>query len=125
MANIETSIDYKNDLTINIISGELTLQEILDQFERYYEGETTKQILCDLTNADWSKIPSDEFRQAITKLKKYSRKGGKTALQFSNDTDFGIGRMIEVFADIEKYDFEFRSFRNRKDADKWLGIKNI
>ncbi len=123
MAKIETSIDYNEDLTVNIISGELTLKEIIDQFETYYDGETTKQILCDLTNADWSNISTSELRMAITELKKYSRKGGKTAMLFSTDGDFGIGRMLEVFADIEKYDFEFRSFRDKESAYKWLGIK--
>ncbi len=123
MAKIKTSIDYQKDLTVNIISGELTIQEILDKFENYYEGETTKQILCDFTNADWSNIPSHEFRNGISKLKKFSRKGGKTALVFAKDVDFGIGRMVEVFADIEEYDFKFKSFMDKEDAYEWLGIK--
>lgn len=123
MTKIETVIDYEQDLTINIISGELTIQKILDQFEYYYQGVTTKQILCDLTNADWSNISTSELRMAIAKLKKYSRKGGQTAMVFSREADFGIGRMLEVFAEIERYDFEFKSFRERVDADQWLGVQ--
>ncbi len=122
MAEIETSIDYQFDLTVHIVSGDLTSQEILYKLETYYQGRPTTMILWDFTNATWSGIATDELYELVRKAKKYSRKGGKTALVFSKDIDFGIGRELEAFAEIESYDYEFGSFRNRKDAEKWLGI---
>ncbi len=123
MAEIETSIDYQLDLTVHTVSGDLTSQEILDKLEIYYQGRPTTLILWDLTNATWSGIATDELYELVRKAKKYSRKGGKTALVFSKDIDFGIGRMLEAFAEMEAYDYEFGSFRNRKDAKEWLDIR--
>ena len=95
-------------------------QEILDKLEIYYQGKPTKRILWDLSNATWASITSDDLKRTVAKAKKYSRKGGKTALVFSKDIDFGIGRMLEVFGEIEGYDYVFGSFRDKEEARKWL-----
>jgi hypothetical protein len=79
--------------------------------------------LWDFINATWSGITNEELQELVSKAKKHSREGGKTALVFSKDIDFGIGRMIETYAELEKYDYEFYNFRDRKDAEKWLGIR--
>jgi len=123
MAEIETSIDYQLDLTVHTVSGNLTSQEIQDKLEIYYQGRPTQLILWDFMNATWSGITTDELQELVRKAKKYSREGGKTAFVLSTDIDFGIGRMIETYAELEKYDYEFYNFRNRRDAEKWLGIR--
>ena len=120
MPKIETSIDYQLDLTVHTVSGNVTAQEILDKLDIYYQDKPTSLILWDFTNATWSGISSNELHKTVVKAKKYSRPGGKTALVFSKDSDFGIGRMLEALAEIEDYDYEFRSFRRLKDAYKWL-----
>ena len=120
MPKIETSIDYQLDLTVHTVSGNVTAQEILDKLDIYYQGKPTLLILWDFTNATWSGISSNELHETVKKAKKYSRPGGKTAFVFSKEVDFGIGRMLEALAEIEDYDYEFRSFRRIKDADKWL-----
>ena len=123
MAEIETSIDYQLDLTVHTVSGDLTSQEILDKLETYYQGRPTQLILWDFINTTWSGITNEELQELVRKAKKHSRKGGKTAFVLSTNIDFGIGRMIETYAEIERYDYEFCNFRDRKDAEKWLGIR--
>ena len=120
MLEIETSIDSQLDLTVHIVSGDLTTKEILDKLEIYYQGKTTKRILWDLSNATWKSITSDNLQQTVKKAKKYSRKGGKTAWVFSKDVDYGIGRMLQTFGEIEGYDYVFGTFRNIEDAMKWI-----
>ena len=120
MSNIETLIDYQLDLTVHTVSGNLTSQELLDKLETYYQGRPTQLILWDFMNATWSGITADELQELMRKAKKYSRKGGKTALVFSADIDFGIGRMVETYGELERYDYEFSSFRDMRDAEKWL-----
>lgn len=71
-----------------------------------------------------AEIRRARLEERALEAKKYSRKGGRTALVFSRKVDFGIGRMLEVIAEMEDYDYMIRSFRNAKDADKWLGIRN-
>lgn len=120
MAEIQTSIDYPLDLTVHIVSGDLTTREILDKLENYSQGDTTKRILWDLSNATWASITGDDLKETVKKAKKYSRKGGKTAWVFSEDVDFGIGRMLQILGEIEEYDYVFGTFRNMEDAMKWL-----
>jgi hypothetical protein len=122
MAEIETSIDYQLNLTVHTVSGNLSSQELLDKLETYYQGRPTQLILWDFMDATWSGITNDELQELMRKAKKYSRKGGKTAFVFSTDIDFGIGRMVETYGELEKYDYEFSNFRDMKDAEKWLGI---
>ncbi len=122
MPEIETSINYQLDLTFHTVFGDLTSQEILDKLKTYYQGKPTRLILWDFINATWSGIATDELQKTVKKAKKYSRKGGKTALVFSKDVDFGIGRVLKAFAEIEGYDYEFGIFRDMEDAEKWLGI---
>ena len=120
MAEIETSIDSQLDLTVHIVFGDLSTQDILDKLEIYYQGKITKRILWDLSNATWANITSDDLRRTVDKATKYSRKGGKTAWVFSKDVDFGIGRMLGNLGEIEGYDYVFESFRDKKEAMKWL-----
>lgn len=122
MAEIKTSIDSQLDLTVHVVIGDLTTKEILDKLEIYYQGSPTKRIIWDLSKATWASITSDDLRRTVTVAKKYSRKGGKTAWVFSKDVDFGIGRMLEVFGEFEKYDYVFSSFRNMEEAKKWLDL---
>ena len=122
MAEIETSIDSQIGLTVQTLSGRLTSREILTKLDEYYRGETTLLILWDFTNATWSGITSAELRATVKEGKKYSRKGGKTALVFATDVDFGIGRMLEAYAYLEGFDFVFNSFRDMREAELWLEV---
>lgn len=121
MAEIKTSIDYQLDLTVHTVTGSLLASEILAKLETYYRGKPTALILWDFLNATLSEISSEELLRTIKKAKVFSRKGGKTALVFSQEVDFGIGRMLEVLAQMEGYDYVFSSFRSINQALEWLG----
>ena len=36
--------------------------------------------------------------------------------------DYGIGRMLQTFAEIEGYDYKFGNFRSIEEAKKWFDI---
>ena len=95
-------------------------EAILEKLEIYYQDKTTKRILWDLSDATWASITTEDLNKTVITAKKYSRKGGKTALVFSKDIDFGIGRMLQTLGEIEEYDYVFGTFRNREEAMKWL-----
>ncbi len=124
MSPIETSINRELDLTVHTVSGNVTPQEYFNKIETYYQGKPTTLVLWDCTTATGEKFTADELRDFLRIIKKYSRKGGKTALVFSMDVDFGIGRMLGSLAQIESYDFEVEAFRRIEDAKKWLGLLN-
>lgn len=124
MGTVETSKEMPSGLTINIAKGEIKLEDLLNWISSYYSGITTKYILWDFNEADLSNITTEEIRKIAKEVKKKSdiRAGGKTALVFNGDLDFGLGRMYEAFAEIEGIKFESMSFQNIAEARKWLGV---
>ena len=124
MGSIETVKDFDKKLTTNIAKGEFSCDELLDWVRDYYSGAVTELILWDFSKADISKITNEEFQKIANEVKKVSntRAGGKTALVFSQDIGFGLGRMYETFSDISNMPFGYRSFRSISEAKHWLGI---
>lgn len=127
MPEIITKIYEDLDLTVQTVTGSPTVQDISDVLDRYYSGTVTKLILWDTTFADLSSWKSDEVISLARKVKSHShlRKGGKTAMVLNRDVDYGITRMYQAYAEIEKIDFELQTFRDMNDAKQWLGIPFI
>jgi len=53
MAEIKIEIDFDQDLTVFNVSGSLVAGELLESTRTYRQGKTTRQVLCDFTNATW------------------------------------------------------------------------
>ncbi len=124
MGSIETSKEISSGLTVNIATGKIAAEDILNWVLEYYSGNSTKFILWDFTEADLSNITSEEFRGIASEVKKRSeiRMDGKTALVFGRDLEFGLGRMFQAFSEIEGVLFEYMSFRDIVEARKWLDV---
>lgn len=123
MGTINRSFEKENDLTIFTVIGETNAKELIEQLELFLAGELTSLVLWDFTKGTMAKIPADGLREIVRKGKRHGvrRKGGKTALVFSKDVDFGVGRMFGIFADIMELGFETKSFRDIGSARQWLG----
>ena len=50
------------------------------------------------------------------------RADGKTALVFSKNTGFGLGRMFGALSEIEDVQIEYMSFRSISKAKEWLDV---
>jgi hypothetical protein len=124
MGTIKTSTDMSLNLTINIAEGIILIDDLSAWVTEYYGGTVTEFVLWDFTEADLSKITTGEFIKLVELVKNKSnlREGGKTPLVFKKDSGFGLGRMFEVYSELEGMKFEFMSFRSMKKARKWLGV---
>lgn len=120
MAKIEININYDQDITVFKITGTLNSGELLESYKSCSEDEVTKLLLLDFTDASWANLPTADLRANTAKGSIYSSKGMRSAFVFSNDADYGIGRMFEAFATIEKYDSEICLFRSIDEAKEWL-----
>ena len=122
MALIETTVDKNRQLTIQTITGEATFDEIARAIKTYYEGVVTKFVLWDSSQALFDKVKASEVEALAAVAKRYSscRQGGKTALVFSSDLGFGIGRMFDTHHEILASKISHASFRSREEAFKWL-----
>ena len=124
MGTIEIEVNIDKKLTTNIAKGEITYKDFLGWAENYYSGAVTEFILWDFTEADFSKITSDDLRDLVQVAKKYSykRAGGKTAFVSNENLSFGLGRMFEMLSEVEDIQFEYKSFRIMTEAKEWLGV---
>jgi hypothetical protein len=122
MAIIETSIDIDRQLTIHIVKGELSYDEIYQKVMTYNESGPTKFILWDLTDASLSSLQAYQVGSLAQLTRQYSslRKGGKTVLVVSSDLGFGLGRMFDTHHDILASDIPHMTFKNKELALKWI-----
>jgi len=122
MADIETTIDDENDLTVFTVKGELTAKEIIHHASEYYTEKPTRLVLWDVTNGTVGSISNDDFQQIAGQMKNYisKRTGGKTAFVVKSDLDFGLGRMYGAYAESEHLPVAYRTFRTVEEAKKWI-----
>ena len=124
MASIESLHDREKSLTFYKVKGLLSAGELISTIRAFYAENTTLNVLWDFTEVDLSNISTDELRQFVREIRIYddSRERDKTALVFSTDLGYGLGRMVEAFSEIENMPFELRSFRSMEKAEEWLGL---
>ncbi|MEX0965154.1 MAG: hypothetical protein WDZ52_14050 [Pseudohongiellaceae bacterium] len=120
MAEISINIDRESDLTIIAIEGILEKDDLLDALSEYFSSGPTLNTIYDSTAGDWSKISTDTYLEMIRSAKRYARKEASVAMVFSSEVDFGIGRMIESFAEHEGYENRLSCFRTLQEARNWL-----
>ncbi|MEW6510113.1 MAG: hypothetical protein AB1428_04065 [Bacteroidota bacterium] len=122
MGTITAVIDPTNSLTIQTVKGQTSAAQIADAIAKYYEGESTLHILWDFSEADLSEISPQDVANLVALTKRFSsrRPGGKTALLFSSDFGFGMGRMYDIQHDVSGGEVMHMSFRGKDAAMSWL-----
>ena len=123
MAVITKSSESDHGLTIFTVEGAPTVEEILAQVAEFMKAGPTPLVLWDYTRGSLN-LPVAELRSLLERGRKYinQRAGGKGALVFSTDVDYGAGRMLEVFADMMEIPLSVRVFRDVQEARQWLGV---
>lgn len=122
MGTIKMTYDLPKDLTFVKAEGGLTSSDFSSWAANYISRGATGLILWDLLGADMSGLSSDEIRRIVTRSKGFVPKGAKTAFVFKRPCDFGVGRMIEAYSELDELPSKLRAFRSLADAKKWLGI---
>ena len=124
MGTIETRFFGTHDLTLRIAKGPLTAEEILAALRSYYSGPVTSLLLWDARGADLSALTGEDVRLIVSTVRGYldPRAGGKTALVFTSDLGYGLGRMFDSYLDSGLTKVENRSFRSLPEALAWLGV---
>jgi hypothetical protein len=124
MGTIETQIDLERDLTIHTASGEISADEILRRIRSYYEGEVTRLLMWDLSDADLRSLSASDVQNMVdlTNSLTAPRAGGKTALVVSTTLAYGMGRMYELSKDAFGDEIDRKMFRDREAALEWLEV---
>lgn len=126
MGTIETVYYLSNNLTTHVVKGNVRSLDIIPKVKAFLSGTPTKFVIWDFTEGSIASIYAEDIELMARTLKKLAeaRKDGKTALVFSDNLSYGIGRMFEAYFSMEKMPVEFQSFHSLKEARQWLGIKD-
>jgi len=104
-------------------SGEITFSEAMKALESFYKNPT-KNILLDFSHREENSLilTSEDLAKLFNhlKTKKVNRAAGKTAIVAPDDLRYGMSRMAEAFAEIEKLPWEMKAFRSMDEAINWL-----
>jgi hypothetical protein len=124
MARIVTTVDLEKDLTMYVVNGKVSADEIIEKVVEYYTKHPTKLVLWVMEDAFTEGISTEEIQEIILTAKKYSgsRKEGKTAIVGPKEIDYGLGRMYQTFSEIEGLPYEYRVFKELEEAKNWLGV---
>jgi len=122
---IKTVQDETQDLTLIEASGKLQLDEIVSVIEIFNSTGISGKVLWNLSDATVNHLRADEVRQVSTSIGDRYREGYQihTAMVFSSKAAFGLGRMFEAFADIEKIPIVIKNFLSLQEAADWLEIE--
>lgn len=120
MATIEVEVDQENNLTIFKVRGDLEPGQLKEKLDEYYSGSVSNCIMIDLSLGSWAKIPVERIKKSLESLRRFEKKGGKSALILNSDADFGIGRMIESVLALNDYGGQVECFRSREKAYQWI-----
>jgi hypothetical protein len=125
VGHITKSLEAENDLTVFTVFETVNSDQILTQVIPFLTEEPTRLALWDFRAGSLSGIASNDLQSIVERGKQFadSRKGGRTAIVCSTDLDYGLGRMFQTFADIDRIPIEINIFRNLDDANEWLNIK--
>jgi hypothetical protein len=103
------------------IWGEVTNDEV-DQFNERLRSDPlfdpTYRQLADMSDVTLNLVSADNVQE--TARDQYFAPGTRRALLVSDDTTFGLCRMYATYA--ESLGQVVSVFRERKEAEKWLGL---
>lgn len=124
MGKIIESVEKNHDLTVFSVIGKIKQAEFREHVLNFLDGEPTMLALWDFTEGSVEEISSERLADGVREAKGYaeSRKGGRTAFVFSKDREFGFGRMMQAYGDLEEFPFEIMVFRDVQAARQWLGV---
>lgn len=119
---IHSEVDKKLDLTINNCVDEISLKDIEDKIDQFYNGEPTLHVLWDFTQAILPSMSTEQVEILSYQVteKGHSRDGGKTAIVASQDLVFGLGRMFGSLSSSKNHIAEVRVFRSSEEAIAWI-----
>jgi hypothetical protein len=113
------------ELTVHVVTGRVTVEELIEAATSFLEGAPTRLALWDLCQADFSGIPTASVQSIFNSVAPFKerRRGGKSALLFASTEGFGLGRIGEAMAEIRGFPFEVRAFSDRREAMLWLEMR--
>jgi hypothetical protein len=121
---VHTAIDAAAGVIIHTVVGDLGIDDVQQAFalrSSHPDYHPEMCVLWDLSQANASRISTDEIRRLAQRNKSRVKKTGigyKVAFVAPRDIEYGLSRMYEMFSD--ETPVENRVFRTIEEARLWL-----
>lgn len=116
---IITTVNEDRQLTINIVAGEVTFDELMTVIKGFWEKSPTPNLLWDFREGALAGVGQKEI-DIITNYISIRGKPGKSAFVASGDLDYGVSRMISTHGQMKNSPRTSNTFRSMSEAIKWL-----
>ena len=122
MGAITRRVEPEHDLTLFIVVGTLTTDELVKTIRDFYESSITLNVIWDLTKSELGHARAQDVELIAALSADYAdrRSSGKTAIVGPDDLTYGLARMYELNKDRTDLPFETQSFRSIDDAYNWI-----
>lgn len=122
METITKRVEPEHDLTLFIVVGKLTTDELVKTIRDFYESSITLNVIWDLTKSDLSHARTQDVELVAALSADYAdkRSSGKTAIVGPDDLTYGLARMYELNKGSTDLPFETQAFRSIDDAYDWI-----
>ena len=127
MATIKSHLEAAQDLTVITLTGHLTARELLEASAAFYAGRPTRLSLWDFAEVTTADVETDDLMRLARQIKAFieRRKQGRTAIVKSKHINVGVIKMFRGMAALEGLPYDYRIFRTRTEARRWLGVKRV
>lgn len=122
MADIEKKIISDKEITILRVTGEIVVDQIINELTRFYEEEFTNNLLWEFSNAEGKNLSSNDLHKILSHAMEFShlRENCKTAIVISSSLGYGLGRMYDSLAQVAEHPVKHAVFRDYDEAIAWI-----
>ncbi len=119
------TLEFKQGIFEVKTSGDadvIMFKEFIHEIVNHEKWLPGNPILVDHTDMNAGPLESNDLKKIADYCKKYSKSLGpaKCAILAARDLEFGIGRMWQVFVEINVWDVTQQIFKTREKALEWL-----
>lgn len=121
---IQIEIDEPKHLTIYTVTGKVTLVDLLNELESFYQGTPTENVLWDLSDAVLWKITAKNA-EAISKFgSRYgvSNNRKKTAIVATDEHPYRLAVWFKEHGETDNLPFKVKVFKKLSEAHQWLDM---
>ena len=120
MAQFSRSVDSRSGLTVISAVGTIAPGEMLACNALQEPALRTPLLLWDLSQANWAGLPTHALLRDFDSMRGLSEHNVRTAFVLSNEVDYGMGRIIESYTEIQGFTGRYRPFRTLEEALDWV-----
>ena len=127
MGRIIKDRNIKEDLTIFIVSGKVSADDICTAIKEFYEnGPVTRDVLWDVAGVELAEFRTEDIRRISQVPRQFlgMRRGGKTAIIAPTDLAFGLSRMYQSSSETAALPITVKVFKDSSRASQWLAEIN-